>query len=510
MAAMKLVTAEEMRRIDTATIQERNVTGLELMERAGEAAAETILSEYEPHCVGVVTGKGNNAGDGLVVARVLAQRDVRVRVLTLIEPQNLSDAGRANFERLPEGVEILDRHSVPLMATAFEGCDVIVDAILGTGITGPVRGTFGEAIAVMNSLDIPVVAIDIPSGLNADTGLAEGACVIADLTVTMGLPKRGLVLGQGPEFCGQVVVADIGFPEDLLQDPNLKLHALDEDDVSENLPDRPFDGHKGTFGSLLVVAGQIGMSGAAYLTTATALRSGCGLVYAAFPGDISHVLAGQLVEAIKIPIPGGSGHFLTHDSWDAFEPYFVKADAIALGPGIGTRPETARLVDEMVCLDIPMVIDADGLNCLGTKAQYLGKRPAPTIVTPHPGEMGRLLGIPTDEVQENRIEMASRLAQDAQVVVVLKGPRTLVAAPDGRVFVNTTGNNGMAKGGSGDVLTGLIGGLLAQGCSALGAACAGVYLHGLAGDLARDEMGVRGMTAGDILRMIPEALKMHE
>jgi NAD(P)H-hydrate epimerase len=508
--AMKLVTAEEMRRIDAITIQERNITGLELMERAGESVAETILAEYQPRCVGIVTGKGNNAGDGLVAARILAQNHVRVRVIMLIESQNLSDAGRANFERLPEGVEILDRHSVPLMASAFEECDVIVDAILGTGATGPVRGSFGEAVAVMNSLETPVVAIDIPSGLNPDTGLAEGSCVIADLTVTMGLPKRGLVLGQGPEFCGEVVVADVGFPEDLLQNPELKLHAIDESDVSDALPTRPFDGHKGIFGSLLVIAGQDGMSGAAYLTTASALRSGCGMVYAAFPSDVSHVLAGRLVEAVKIPIPGGGGHYLAHDSWDSFEPYFGKADAIALGPGIGTRPETARLVDELVCLDIPMVLDADALNCLGTKVEYLSKRPAPTVLTPHPGEMGRLLGISAGEVQERRIETALKLAQDARVVVVLKGSRSIVAAPDGRAFVNSTGNNGMAKGGSGDVLTGLIGGLLAQGCSALSAACAGVFLHGLAGDLAREELGARGMTAGDILRHMPEALKMYE
>lgn len=508
--AIKLVTAAEMRHIDTVTIQERNVTGLELMERAGEAVVEAVQAAYEPQCVGIVTGKGNNAGDGLVVARLLAEKNVRVRLMMLTEGHNLSDAGKANFERLPTSVEILDRHQVPNMAAAFEDCDVVVDAILGTGIIGPAKGVFGEAIAEMNSLEIPIIAIDIPSGLNADTGLAEGSCVIADATVTMGLPKRGLILGKGREFCGEITVADIGFPKDLLENPDLKLHLLELDDVVQSLPPRPADGHKGTFGSLLVIAGQEGMTGAAFLTSAAALRSGCGLVYGAFPREVRLVLEGLLVEAVKIPIAAGGGTYLTHESWETLEPYFEKASAIALGPGIGTHPETARLVDELVCLEIPMVIDADALNCLGPKALYLTKRGAPTVLTPHPGEMARLLGVSTAKVQENRVDTALRLAREARVVAVLKGAMTVVALPDGRAYVNPTGNSGMAKGGSGDILTGLIGGLMAQGCPPEEAACAGVFLHGMAGDLARDEKGERGMTAGDILEQVPEALKTYE
>jgi NAD(P)H-hydrate epimerase len=316
-----------------------------------------------------------------------------------------------------------------------------------------------------------------------------------------------MVRGDGPRLCGEITVADIGFPEDLTQSADLRIHLLEFLDAADALPARPPDGHKGFFGSLLVIAGGRGMSGAAYLTTATALRSGCGMVYAAFPARVVEALESRLVEAVKIPLPEGGGGHLTYESWETLEAALQKVDAVALGPGIGTHHDTVRLVDEIVCQDLPMIIDADGLNCLGGKAQYLTRRGAPTILTPHPGEMARLTGLPVAEIQKNRIEVAQQLAADARAVVVLKGAKTVVADPGGRAYINPTGNSGMAKGGSGDVLTGLIGGLLAQGCSALNAACAGVYLHGMAGDCARDVLGERGMTAQDIMGWMPRVLK---
>ncbi|NQU41662.1 NAD(P)H-hydrate dehydratase [bacterium] len=504
--ALKLVTAEEMRHIDETTIRDRGIGGLELMERAGQAIAATVLERFSPRQVGIVTGKGNNAGDGLVVARLVSEAGVSVKVVMLTDGQNLSEGGRVNFERLPENVEIIHREQVPRLTEVFAGCEVVIDAILGTGVRGPVTGTMGEAIGVINSLDIPIVAIDIPSGLQTDDGLTEGACVQANLTITVGLPKRGLILGKGKEMAGEIVVADIGFPDDLSESDEIRLHLLTEDDVISALPFRPLDGHKGTFGSLLVLAGSAGMSGAAYLTIATALRSGCGMVFAALPAEIERIVAARIVEAVKVPIEGSGGSHLTHQCWEELERFFGKVNAIALGPGIGTHPDTARLVDELVCVESPMVIDADGLNCLEEKALYLTERKAPTILTPHPGEMARLLGISVEEVQADRIETARRLAREAEVVVVLKGAGTVVASADGRAWINPTGNDGMAKGGSGDVLTGLIGGLLAQGCPALEAACAGVYIHGVAGDLAAVEIGTRGMVAGDIVARIPEAL----
>ncbi|HBF35158.1 TPA: bifunctional ADP-dependent NAD(P)H-hydrate dehydratase/NAD(P)H-hydrate epimerase [Candidatus Sumerlaeota bacterium] len=503
--SLKLVTNEEMRAIDKITIQERGVPNLDLMERAGQAVTKTVVSHYMPQAVAIVCGKGNNAGDGLVAARLLSNEGIEVRVLLLTEGYNLSEAGRANFERLPASVQQIDRQQVPKMPELFAGCDVIIDAILGTGTEGPVRGTCGEAIAIMNSLDIPIVAIDIPSGLNADTGLIDGPCIIADTTVTIGLPKRGLVLGEGSQYAGHLVVADIGFPEDLMRNPEIKLHLLDKSDVAAALPPRSFAAHKGTFGALLVIAGQDGMSGAAYLTSASALRSGCGMVYGAFPAEVAHALAPVLMEAVKIPLPGASGKYLTQESWDRLAPHLEKCDALALGPGIGTHHETSRLVDELVCQDIPMIIDADALNCLGTRAVCLAKRNSPIVMTPHPGEMARMIDAPVAEVQADRIGIASKFAVDAGVVLVLKGAQTVIAAPDGRVFINPTGNTGLAKGGSGDLLTGLIGGLLAQGCTGLDAACAGVYLHGFCADIASRELSERSMLATDLLHYISEA-----
>ncbi len=508
--AIKLVTGEEMKEIDFRTIQENEIPGIELMERAGTKVTDCLLENWNPKKVGIVTGKGNNAGDGLVVARRLREKGIEVALIMLTAGNNLSESGRTNFERLPDDIVILDRHSVEGMEEVFADCDVLVDAILGTGLEGAPRGCFGEAIAAMNALDQTIVAIDIPSGLNSNTGEAEGACIVASETVTIGLPKLGMIQGVGPQVCGRVTVADIGFPANIVESKDLKNHLITLEDVQNGLPERMYDGHKGTFGSLLVLAGSWGMSGAAFLTTACALRSGCGMVYGAFPREVQNVVEGMLVEAVKIPLDGKNHHILSYENWTRLELCLEKATAIAVGPGIGTAEETVRLVDELVCVEKPLVIDADALNCLKEKVLYLTKREAPTVLTPHPGEMARILGRSVKEIQEDRFEAARYLARESQTVVLLKGAYTVIAEPEGRIFVNPTGNAGMAKGGTGDVLTGLIGGLLAQGCSALEAARIGAYVHGMAGDLVRERKGERGMTARDVLEHVAEALLLCE
>jgi NAD(P)H-hydrate epimerase len=444
-----------------------------------------------------------------VIARLLKEKGVDVVLIMLTAGGNLSESGRCNFERLPEGIVLLDRHSVEGMEKIFEGCDVLVDAILGTGLEGAARGCFGEAIAAMNALEQDVISVDIPSGLNSSTGEAEGACIVASETITIGLPKQGMIQGVGPQVCGRVVVADIGFPKDLIESRDLAKHLVTLDDVKRGLPIRPYDGHKGFFGSLLVLAGSLGMSGAAYLTTACALRSGCGMVYGAFPRDVQNSIEGMLIESVKVSL-SGKGQTLSYENWVEIEPWLEKATAIAVGPGIGTSEETVRLVDELVCVEKPLVIDADALNCLKEKVLYLTKRNAPTVLTPHPGEIARILGKSVQEVQDSRFETAKYLAQESQTVVLLKGAYTVIADPEGRLYVNPTGNAGMAKGGSGDVLTGLIGGLLAQGCSGLQAAMIGAYIHGMAGDLAQKRKGERGMTARDVLEHVPEAFQLCE
>ncbi len=502
-----IVTAKQMQNIDQTTIEKFGVTGIELMENAGEEIAEILLHEYEPEEVGIVTGKGNNAGDGLVVARLLANEGVNVKLIMTTQGENLSASGQENFKKLPKKVEVYDRLKVPEMPELFNDCDVVLDALLGTGIEGAPRGVIGEAISVMNDLPIPIVAVDIPSGLNTDTGEAEGACVIAQTTVTMGLPKRGMFLGVGPDVCGEIEIVDIGFPEELMEDPECKDHLIGVSDVLKALPPRPKWGHKGTFGTLLVIAGSLGYEGAAWLTTGAGLRSGVGLVFGAYPAKVADLVSADLVEAIKVRLNGHDGEYLTHDCWKGIEPHFDQASAVALGPGIGMHEETRRLVDELVCVRLPMVIDADGLNCLGEKVQYLTERDVPTVLTPHPGEMARLTGKNVEEIEDDRFGSARKLAQETEAVVVLKGAHTVVASPQGDVYVNRTGNSGMAKGGSGDVLTGLIGGFLAQGLDALEASCAGVFLHGLAGDTVSEHLGERGMTARDILQALPGVMK---
>lgn len=498
--AHKIVTAEQMQNIDREAIEKCGIDGLELMERAGEAVADCTQLFYEDvECVGIVTGKGNNAGDGLVVARILAEQGLHVKVLMLVEAQNLSESGRANFDLLPKQVEFFSRQALPDMEEIFYDCDVVIDAILGTGIKGAPKGLLGEAISRMNELDLPIVAVDVPSGLNATSGKAEGACIKADLTVTMGAPKTGLLFGEGSRFAGRVEVVDIGIPKRLLENPDYHEHLLCIEDALGALKPRPQDSHKGTFGSVLVLGGGVGMGGAVALTARMALRSGCGMVYTALPAEVEKTIGSSILESVKIPVTTEHGRFLTHDCWGELESILEKVDALAFGPGLGTHPATARLVDELVCLDIPMVVDADALNCLGEKALLLTENPAPCILTPHPGEMARILGCSVYDVQQDRVGAARKLATEGRVVVVLKGFHTVIADPEGNAYINPTGNNGMAKGGMGDVLTGLIGGLLAQGVPYVEAATAGVYLHGLGGDRAAEANGTRGMTAEDVI-----------
>lgn len=504
----KLVTAEEMRKMDHIAIHERGIPGLELMENAGTAVADILYMEFKPQSVGIVAGKGNNAGDGLVAARLLAEKGVGVRLLLLTEAKNQSEACRHNYQKLPESVQVLEHRKIKEMPEFFADCDIMVDAILGTGVEGPVKGSFGEAIAQMNAMEKRRVAIDIPSGLMANNGQAAGACVIADLTITMGLPKLGMLIGDGAYYCGEILIADIGFPEDLLNDNRWKGHVLDVEEALQLLPERNPKGHKGSFGKLLVLAGSQGMGGAAALTCQAALRSGCGLVYAALPEKVLHEV--QATEAVKIPLQENHGHFIGHESWDTLEPYLEEVDAIALGPGLGTRHETIRLVDELVCLNIPMVIDADALNCLQERVLFLTKREAPTLITPHPGEMARIMECDVAEIEEDRLGKSLQAATEGKLYCLLKGFRTIIAEPGGNYYVNQTGNSGMAKGGMGDVLTGLLGGFLAQGMHPESAILSGACLHGLAGDLCRDAKGERGMTAGDVVQFLPEVLKMGE
>jgi NAD(P)H-hydrate epimerase len=455
-----------------------------------------------------VAGKGNNAGDGFVVARLLARQQIPVTVFLLANPDEFRGDARLMYEAIPPEVEQVRVESVEPLREALPVYDAIVDAILGTGIQGPVRGLFGEAIEAINATQLPVVSVDIPSGLVSDGGPIEGPVVRAAHTVTMGLPKLGMVVQPGVEYTGTVTVAALDFPDDLLNDPAIRLNLLTERMIAGLLPSRPLDGHKGTFGSVLIVGGSQGMTGAPVLAARAAMRSGVGLVFCAVAEALQPQVAARLVESLTIPLPSADRCALDLRSLPKVVEEAKRMDAIALGPGVGLAEGTQQFVLQAVAeIALPMVIDADALNALAGNLDLLRSRRAPTILTPHPGEMARLTGLATAQVQSDRIGVARKVAADYGVIAVLKGAQTIIATPDGEAYINPTGNTGLAKGGSGDVLTGLIAGLLAQRTDALAAALCGVFLHGLAADCAGDTIPPRAMIASDVIDHLPKAFK---
>jgi NAD(P)H-hydrate epimerase len=509
-----VATAEEMRRADRRAIEALGVTGLVLMENAGRAAAdalERVFGRVGGRRVVVVAGKGNNGGDGFVVARQLAGRDARVDVWLVARPEEVRGDALVNLEVLRRAglplSEVSDTAGLERLHNALAGADVVVDALLGTGVTGPATGLVADAIAAMNEAGRPVCALDLPSGLSADRGTLVGPTVRARLTVTFGLLKRGLVLYPGAELAGRIELVDLGVPREWLAD-GLPVALLETEDVRGVLPRRVADAHKGRFGHLLVVAGSVGKTGAAALVCLGALRAGVGLVTCALPATQQPVVAGYLAEAMTEPLAETSAQTLAGKSLDRLLELAQRMDAVAVGPGVGLPPETQAMVRDLVRLvERPMVVDADALTALAGHLGLVREARGPRLLTPHPGEAARLLGERVAEIQEERIESARRLASATGAVVALKGAGTAVAAPGGDVTLNPTGNPGMATGGTGDVLTGVAGALLAQGLPPAAALRAAVYLHGLAGDRAAAERGPVGLRAGDVAEALPGAIR---
>ena len=391
---------------------------------------------------------------------------------------------------------------------------MVIDAIFGSGLTRAPAGLAAEAIKLINRSGTYVVSIDLPSGLQSDTGTPYEPCVRADLTVTMALPKLGLWLYPGRACVGTVEVADIGMPGPEVLSPKSKVQSpepdqtflLDAEHIRSLLPRRRPDGHKGTFGAALIIAGSRNFSGAAVLAGSAAVRSGCGLIRLAIPAGIADVVSSDVIEAVKIPLPQTDTEALSPAALESLLELAGDAEAIAIGPGIGTDPRTKELeLDFLAEVEKPTVIDADGINNLAGRVDLLSRTKTQLVLTPHPGEFARLAGLKADDVNADRVGVSRRFATEKKVVLVLKGASTVVAAPDGRVFVNPTGNSGLAKGGTGDVLTGLIAGLMAQGMSPLDAACAGVYLHGLAADIAVQSLTEYCVAAGDLPDFLPRA-----
>jgi NAD(P)H-hydrate epimerase len=505
---MYVVTSAEMAELDRRADEEFAVPTALLMENAGRRVAEVVpsLPAGGRRCV-VLAGKGSNGGDGLVAARHLAARGWRVDVLLLAREEEIKGEARRNMLLAREaGVEIMPVNSMALAGARERllSASVIVDAVFGTGFHGSPVGLAAQLIEAANAAAAPVVAVDIPSGVEADSGAVRGAAITAAATVTMGWPKVGLLVYPGAARAGRLYVADIGYPPALLERFRPSTHLVTPEMVREALPPRPPDGHKGTFGRVLIVAGSVGFTGAPSLCARGALRSGAGLVTLAVAESIYPIVAGHELEAMPHPLPDADGA-VGEDAWERLKALAAEADAIAAGPGLSTRPGVAVIVRRLLVESrVPLVLDADALNVLAASDQ-LPAAGATKILTPHPGEIARLLGTTAAAVQEDRLRTAREAARRFGAVVVLKGARTIVAAPDGQAFIVPTGNPGMATGGMGDVLTGVIAALLGQRVSPLTAAWTGAYLHGLAADLVAERTGTAGMLAREVAGALPQA-----
>jgi len=509
---MKVVTAGEMRDIDRTTIRKLGMSSLVLMERAGKSVADRIVEIFDRRRVVIISGGGNNGGDGIVTGRILKNRGWDVRVLLLISEDRLSPDCLSQY-RLAREMK-LDIEFRKRITENDVRDSVIVDAMLGTGLNKPVQGTLLHAISAINRAPSPVVAVDIPSGVSSDDGRIMGQAVRADYTVTFGLPKLGHFLYPGAEYRGRLFVEDIGFPEFLLESDNLKHHLTDAAFVGGVIRKRRPHTHKGTYGHVLVLAGSRGRTGAALLAARGCMRAGAGAVTMGVPESLLDVFQARVTEEMTLPLPDDGSGTLSHSSAARVIDFINdSADAVLVGPGLGVSDDLKRFVAEVVAeAGKPLLIDADGLNCLAADIGVFKKVKAPVVITPHPGEMARLLNgagkrTTAKETDEERVGVARDFASDHGVTCVLKGAPTITAFPDRTVFINTTGNPGMATAGSGDVLAGIVAAFLAQGVDAPTAAACGVYLHGLAGDRARDELGEYSLIAGDLIEYLPRAFK---
>lgn len=523
---MKVLTAAEMRVVDRLTAERLGIPSLELMENAGGRVAEFLEAQFPDlpkRRVVILCGKGNNGGDGLVVARLLKQQGAHPAVYLFAQPEAVRGDAAANLKRWRENSGELH---VVTQASDWEAArasaataEIIVDALLGTGLSGPVEGLLARVIDDVNNRPrgVQVVAIDTPSGLPSDAVTAsnpDGPVIAADYTVTFTAPKAGQLLSRDSARVGKLVVRGIGTPPQLLEEvAQLKFHWLEAGEFRALPLRRPPDAHKGDYGHALIVAGSLGKSGAAVLAASGALRVGAGLVTVATPDAVLPIVASGLPEMMTAPLVATEAGSIALRNLDygRFAELVRGKNVLAIGPGLSTYSETQQFVRTVLAeCALPAILDADGLNAFAGRADELKKRKSAALaLTPHPGEMARLLGGTTQEVQANRLEVAQQAAARWGAYVVLKGYRTIVATPDGRAFVNSTGNPGMATGGTGDVLTGMLAGLTAQfGTEHWEAVLGfGVYLHGLAGDLAAARSGEAPMIASDLLAAIPQAFR---
>jgi len=505
-----LVTAETMRMLDRTAIEEYGIPGAALMELAGSGTARAILGRWpRARRVGILAGSGNNGGDGYVIARHLINAGLKVTTYLLAARDKISGDARLNLDVLLKMnapvVDVGDAQELRRHHRDLETMDVLVDAMLGTGLRTDIQGIYREAIELINDSRVPICAVDIPTGLSSDTGKPMGEAIRATLTCTYGLRKIGQVIYPGVVYVGDLELIDIGMPREMVERLAGDMRLIEKKWVSGLIPLRDAEAHKGNFGHLFIIAGSPGKTGAAAMAAEASVRSGTGLTTVGTPASLNPILEVKITEAMTLPLPDRNSGYIAAEAWGEIRKQLGKFNAMAIGPGLATQAATAELVFKILEeAEIPMVIDADGLNILAEDPARVQSARVRAVLTPHPGEAARLLGSSPRRIQEDRILAARQIAAKTGAVALLKGACSVIADPDGRLAINPTGNPGMASGGTGDVLTGIIGALLAQGLQPFEAASAGAWIHGRAGDIAKDRTGCISLKAGDLIDSLPE------
>lgn len=515
---LKAVTSEQMRQIDRVAIEQYGIPGIILMENAALAVVEkaaAYLRQHNGHCAAVICGKGNNGGDGMAVARHLHQRGFDVRTYILSDPSQFTGDAALNYN-------ILYNINAPITVLSYQDAqeawerfyadlqraDMIIDALFGTGIKGEIQGLAADVVKAINESGKYILAVDMPSGVNGDSGAICGCAVKADETVTFCLPKIGQLIYPGKEYTGLLTVADICIPRAAVNAMDIDVEYITVDDVRPIMPKRHADSHKGDYGHVLVIGGSVGFSGAPLMAAQAALKSGAGLVTLAVPYSIYDIAASSVKEVMVRPLEYDGQGRISARALDSIIVLAEKADTIIIGPGMQVYDDVFPILRNIIKdVDIPIVLDADALNAISQQKEILRCGHGRLILTPHPGEMSRLTGLPAAQVQQQRLKTARDFAVAHDAVVVLKGAATVTACPDGRIYINSTGNAGMATAGSGDVLTGVIAALIGQHLPVDRAAYAGAFIHGMAGDMAAERQGLHGLISGDIINGIPSAIK---
>lgn len=514
---MRLINGEISRKMDREAMEIYGLDTLVLMENAGlrmaDIVSDLLADQRKAARISVVVGKGNNGGDGLVMARHLTNKGFDVEIFCLADPEDFSPGAKKNWQIVKamklKYTFLFEARDLTLFRVKMMASRLIVDAVFGSGFKGEMDGLAKDVVEILNDVNRPIFSVDIPSGIDADTGKVGKTFVKAAYTVALGLPKIGNILAPAAEYNGKLEIADISFPDALLREKDEDDAVIDESWILNKMPLRKADSHKGIYGHILVAGGSRNMTGSLILAGKGALKAGAGLVTYMMPESIHDIVCAQNLEAMTFPLPeqedGSLGlsaaEMILHQTGNKI---------LVMGMGLSRTDESMalvrRIVEEVNC---PLVLDADALIALGD-IDHRKKTQHPLIITPHPGEMAKILGWTIREVQEERIKAAQLAAKRFSAVVVLKGNRTIIAAPNGKVLVNLTGNAGMATGGMGDVLSGVIGSLLGQGLDPLFAAALGVYFHGLAGDIAVNDKGEMGLNAGDIIAYLPHVLAAYE